>query len=39
MKQHTVQNTAVGDVTSLYCSYPCALHQYGLQSAKTCCCV
>jgi hypothetical protein len=40
MKQHPVQNTAVGDVTSLYCSSPfVALHQNGLQSAKTCCCM
>ena len=39
MKQHPVQNTAVGDVTSLYFSSPCALHQYGLQSAKTCRCI
>ena len=39
MKQHLVQNTAVGDVTSLYCSSPCALCQYGLRSAKTCRCI
>jgi len=39
MKQHLVQNTAVGDVTTLYCSSSCALHQYGLLSAKTCCCI
>jgi len=30
MKQHPVQNTAVGDVTSLYFSSSWALHQNGL---------